>query len=520
MFDPCHAASASRRPRAAATALGTALLLCLAAIAPLAAQANVGRTVVYDSPGHYAFAVPAGVTSLSVTAVGAAGGDNCAAAGGRGAKLAATVPVVPGDLLLATVGEAGSDRVCNVNEDPSVDSLGGGARGGTGGIYLGGSAGGGATSLRQLAFPVDSGVASLVVAAGGGGAAQSQDPAFGFGGDAGQAGGVGEPQGFEGHGGLPGGPSGGGAGGAGEPNCIGGGLGETGAAGVLGAGGHGGDFPGIAGGGGGGGGLYGGGGGGGGCRAGGGGGGSSFVLPAGTVAEAAAPSTEDARITLVYPAPAATITAAPGAFPVVAQGTVSAPQAVEIANTGEAPLIVGGASFAGEDPGDFLIGASSCGSPVEPGDSCRMQVRFAPQAEGPRTATLLVAVNDADAPAAIALSGTGGALPAGPAGARGPAGRVALITCKPRRAGHGASQRCRSKLAPVAFALAGRRTVAVLSRGSKLYAKGFATRSLGGGRQLVMTPLRTLRPGRYKLRLGRGGGLHRETILIAGRKPS
>lgn len=416
MLNPYPPAPLSRHPRGVSAILAALALLCVFAVAPVRAQATVTKTADYDAAGQYAFTVPAGVTSISVTAIGAAGGANCAAPGGKGAKLAATVPVTPGELLEVTVGEAGVDRPCFTGEGASVATLGGGARGGASGSWLAGSAGGGATSLRHPSFvPEPEWQSSLVVAGGGGGAAESSG-AGGSGGDAGEAGGAASGS-YAGHGGQPGELGAGGAGGAGEPDCIGGGLGESGATGALGVGGHGGDFTSVGAGGGGGGGFYGGGGGGGGCRGGGGGGGSSFAAAAATVTEAAAPSAEGARLSIAYlaPSPTATIVSAPAAFPSVPQGGVSAPQTVELTNTGEAPLIVGGTSFAGSDPEDFLIGSSTCGSQIEPGRGCQMRVRFTPQAQGPRTATLLIAGNDPAGPTSVDLSGTG----APPVGATG-----------------------------------------------------------------------------------------------------
>lgn len=530
MFRPHHLAPAPARLRRipiAGSILTVVAAIIAFAVVPVTADAAVARTVEYGTPGQYEFTVPAGVTSVSVTAVGAAGGANCEASGGKGAKLGATVPVTPGEPLAVTVGEAGVDRVCSTGEGPSVATLGGGARGGASGSYLAGSAGGGATSLRLPSFAPEPAGPALLVAGGGGGAAESE---FAGGGNGGNAGAAGLASGEEhpGQGGQPGGASTGGTGGAGASNCNGEEMGESGGTGVSGVGGHGGDFTDVGAGGGGGGGYYGGGGGGGGCRGGGGGGGSSFVMAAGTVTEAPAPSAEGARLSITYlmPMATATIVTTPGPFPSTAQGEVSAPQTVEITDTGEAPLTIGGASFAGADPGDFLVGSSTCGAPIEPGGSCQFQVRFNPQGQGGRTATLLVASNDPGSPAEVPLSGTGGAPPiglAGPrgetgaAGPRGPAGKTAVISCEHRRSKKGSIRKCKtmSGQRSIDFSPGGSKIAAVLRRGGIVYAKGFQATAPDGETRLVMEPSHRLRRGDYVLTLGSADGLRREEILIS-----
>src|SRR5437660_2701284 len=77
----------------------------------------VTATTTFTSPGVHQFTVPAGVTSVDVTTVGAAGGragvteTGCSAVGvaGEGALVSATVPVSPGGLLQAGVGAVGAD---------------------------------------------------------------------------------------------------------------------------------------------------------------------------------------------------------------------------------------------------------------------------------------------------------------------------------------------------------------------------------------------------------------------------
>ena len=58
-------------------------LLAVALLAlPSAAQAQTTATTTYSGAGQYTFTVPAGVTSVTLTAIGAAGGSTCSASSG------------------------------------------------------------------------------------------------------------------------------------------------------------------------------------------------------------------------------------------------------------------------------------------------------------------------------------------------------------------------------------------------------------------------------------------------------
>ena len=105
----------------------------------------------------------------------------------------------------------------------------------------------------------------------------------------------------------------------------------------------------------------------------------------------------------------------------VPQGTVSPPQPVTITSSGTLPLKVKGFSFGGTDPGDFFIGSDTCREEIEPGQDCVANVRFAPQANGARSATLNVLTNAPTDPS-VSLSGTAGPLPEGPTGPTGATG--------------------------------------------------------------------------------------------------
>lgn len=188
------------------------------------------------------FSVPPGVTSLSVTAVGAGGGTMLAgtkpSAGGTGGVIKADLTVPPLSRLTVTVGCTPLIDSRDDVSDFEQDKLGGFgfARGGNGG-----AGGGGATAI------VLDGVGPVVVAGGGGGQGGLQaNKQRGLGGDGGAN------DGRPGSGGVPGGrlggspvPAGadgdgrGGGGGGGYPTGGGGGAETSVPAGAGGGGGGG-----------------------------------------------------------------------------------------------------------------------------------------------------------------------------------------------------------------------------------------------------------------------------------------
>jgi Glycine rich protein/Putative Ig domain len=253
-------------------------------------------TCVFNSTGaEQTFSVPAGVTSLDVTAIGGAGGTGSVSydqawaggAGGAGGTATATVSVTPSSALFVEVGGAGT----------AMGPFGGAFNGGGGGVgFDSGAGGGGASDVRTLASaggPTSLASRLVVAAGGGGGGAGVASPYNGQGGVGGSAGfpGAGGSN-FPFGGGQPGTDTAGGDGGFG--------IGSSGNAGTLGSGGSS-SF--LSSGGGGGGGFYGGGSGVGGAAtgmAGAGGGGGSSYAPGGTSGTAAGlPSS----VTITYQPP-------------------------------------------------------------------------------------------------------------------------------------------------------------------------------------------------------------------------
>jgi hypothetical protein len=377
-----------------------AMALLFAGGGAVASATPSTATQTFTNPGVYSWTVPAGVTSVDVNAVGAAGGSGEGLAGmdgGEGVSVEdPAVSVTPGEALTIVVGSPGAWAS---NSAPGPAGLfGGGAGGGTATSGANGGAGGGASSVWQ-ASSTNELAAPLVLAGGGGGGGGTQESGAAEGGNAGGANG-------EQGGGLDGG---GGGGGGQTSGGTGGYAGDGGNAGSDGAslrGGQGASADAAAGGGGGGG-YYGGGGGGSedapnsGADAG--GGGSSFDV-SGTVS--ATLSTADPSVTIAYPAPTATVTPGSLDFGSVTNGTASPEQTVTVSNTGSAPLVVNGTSLGGSGAADYVID-NQCTQPVAPSATCAIGVRFAPTTTGPSSASLTISTNAPTQPSPVALHGTG-----------------------------------------------------------------------------------------------------------------
>jgi hypothetical protein len=111
----------------------------------------------------------------------------------------------------------------------------------------------------------------------------------------------------------------------------------------------------------------------------------------------------------------ATLTVTPSslAFGSQALTTTSAPLSVTVMNTSSGAVNFTGFTTSGPDAEDFGVplpntsgGCSPTGS-LAAGASCTINVLFTPQANGARTATLLIADNATGSPQTVALSGTG-----------------------------------------------------------------------------------------------------------------
>ena len=145
-----------------------------AMLPPIDAAPPVLGPVQFDYTGaEQSFEVPAGVTSLIVEAVGAAGGDGyntdndpdtVRGLGGDGGRVIATVAVTPGEMLYIQVGGRGQDAA---EGTPGLGGYNGGGDGADSQFnpsYYG-AGGGGASDVRIGG----QGLADRVVVAGGGG---------------------------------------------------------------------------------------------------------------------------------------------------------------------------------------------------------------------------------------------------------------------------------------------------------------------------------------------------------------
>jgi len=92
-------------------------------------------------------------------------------------------------------------------------------------------------------------------------------------------------------------------------------------------------------------------------------------------------------------------------------GTASAAQTITVTNTGLGNLVVSGITLTGADASQFSLTNNNCAT-VAPGNSCSVDVLFAPTAPGNKTATVSVAHNAAGSSSGIIVSGTG--LPSAP----------------------------------------------------------------------------------------------------------
>jgi hypothetical protein len=87
-------------------------------------------------------------------------------------------------------------------------------------------------------------------------------------------------------------------------------------------------------------------------------------------------------------------------------GTTSANKNVVLTNTGTAVLNVTGITVKGANAGDF-IQTNNCGTSVAAGASCTIRVKFAPTAQGNRSASVAISDDGGGSPQTVPLTGTG-----------------------------------------------------------------------------------------------------------------
>jgi hypothetical protein len=419
----------------------TALGACAGAIFGVSLAAT--SSALADTTDNYACtggsqtsSVPSGDNEAIVTLNGASGGstlnNGVSVSGGAGEQLVADVPVTAGSQLDVIVGCQGADAS---GGDGGAGGFGGGGNGGNGDSGEDGPLSGGAGGGASYILPASSSFGSLYAIAGGGGGAGgtggfepgSVNGAGGAGASAGANGSTGgddtdptDPQAVPGDGG--GGGTAGNLGGQG--GAASGRFGSSdgpGATGITGLGGHGGNYDSYEGGagGGGGGGLTGGGGGGYGyggndfgAGGGGGGGGDGAALNGATLVSANdSANTGDGSVSITYTV-AADISVSPSSYDFGAQtaNLGSDTESFQVTDTGEQPLNIGQAGLTGADAGQFTIvsGQDNCsGQTVSGGNTCTIEVAFAPTNTGARTAALSIPSDATSGTATVGLSGTG-----------------------------------------------------------------------------------------------------------------
>jgi hypothetical protein len=186
-------APACRRPAAALAGLATMAAAGLATAAPAGAvpahslppgghAVKNSTTVVFSYTGaEQTFSVPAGVTSIDVIAIGAAGGAGATpvdggtgGAAGEGEQVSGTLAVIPGSTVYIEVGGVGGDGTTSAGGPGgfnagtgSGDNAAGGGANGSG--ATGGGGGGGASDVRTISSASAGTLASRLIVAGGGG---------------------------------------------------------------------------------------------------------------------------------------------------------------------------------------------------------------------------------------------------------------------------------------------------------------------------------------------------------------
>lgn len=178
------------RALAAIAALGAIVIGTLTAVAP-AQAAPTAEVATFSYTGSLqTFTVPAGVTSLTITATGAEGGlggrdsQGEPIPGGYKGQVTGTISVTPGQVLTVSVGGGGTRGASSTSSQSraaaGVSPLSGYA-GGQGGMPggSGSSGGGGGGGAATVVTTADSTVVAVAAGAGGGGGSGQWTPLVG-----------------------------------------------------------------------------------------------------------------------------------------------------------------------------------------------------------------------------------------------------------------------------------------------------------------------------------------------------
>jgi hypothetical protein len=112
--------------------------------------------------------------------------------------------------------------------------------------------------------------------------------------------------------------------------------------------------------------------------------------------------------------PAVTLTPSSLTFAAQDLGATSAPQSINVTNTGNASLFINSAQVKGANPLDFTAVSDGCsGLTLAAGAGCTMSITFKPTNTGTRSGTLIVTDNAPNSPQTASITGTGaGTTPA------------------------------------------------------------------------------------------------------------
>jgi hypothetical protein len=125
-----------------------------------------------------------------------------------------------------------------------------------------------------------------------------------------------------------------------------------------------------------------------------------------TLTDNASGSPQAVSLTGMGAAPVASLSPTSLTFGNEPVGTISAPYAVTLKNTGNAALNITSTAITGANAIDFTED-DSCSSSVAAGGNCTIAILFSPSAIGTRAASLTVTDNGGSSPPLIPLSGTG-----------------------------------------------------------------------------------------------------------------
>lgn len=125
-----------------------------------------------------------------------------------------------------------------------------------------------------------------------------------------------------------------------------------------------------------------------------------------TIVDSASGSPHVASLSVTGTAPTASLAPSSLAFGNQTVGTATSSQSASLANTGTGPMTFT-IALGGTDPGDYILLANACSSPLQAGQSCLIPVEFKPTTSGSRPASIVVTDSASGSPHSTTLSGTG-----------------------------------------------------------------------------------------------------------------